>query len=240
MPFVAAEDEMEDVDYEEEPEQDDELIEIIESDDETEGWEKEAFGEARRQPKYKKKYTGRGGGLFGRRGPSGRPVKGLRGGTISTPAGKAEVQFAKPLATKESVDNLAKELRKSISINSEAIKKVDKTIDTNTSTLDKKITAIDTTLKKGQQSSQMMSIMPLLLTKPPQIETITPVIPPPAGSPPGTQPTVGPAVTIQSTTYKKDDSFFLIFALMSMSGGLGGGGSDSNSMMPLVLAMALK
>ncbi|MGB7292644.1 MAG: hypothetical protein WBD99_10770 [Thermodesulfobacteriota bacterium] len=232
MPYLG-EDELEDVDYEEEPEEDEGLLELIEGDDE--GWEKEAFGEARRPPRYKRKYTGRAG-PFGRRPRPLRPVKGLTGGAIRTPAGTAQVRFAKPLATKESVDNLAKELRKEISLNAEAIKKVDKTVDTNTSTLDKKITAIDTTLKKGQQQSQQMSILPLLLTKPPQIESLTEA--PPAGSPPGTLPTT---VTIQNTTYKKDDSFFLIFAMMAMSGGLGGGmGDSSNMMMPLVLAMTLK
>ena len=241
MPFVAEEDETEDVDYEDEPEQDDELIEMLESDDESEGWEKESFAEARRHPKYRKKYTGKGGSLFGRRGRAGRPVKGLKGGVIETPAGKAQVQFAKPLATKESVDNLAKELRKSIELNAEAIKKVDKTVDTNTSTLDKKVTGIESTLKKGQQSAQQMSILPMLLTKPPQIETLTQVIPPPSGSPAGTAPTVG-TVTIQDTRYKKDDGFFLIMMMMMMMpGGMGGGSSDSSSMMmPLVLAMSLK
>lgn len=56
-----------------------------------------------------------------------------------------------------------------------------------------KVNAIDATLKKGQQQAQQRSIMPLLLTKPPQIESFTKV-----GD--------DEPVSVQTTTYKKDDS----------------------------------
>lgn len=192
---------------------------LLEAEDDTEKWE-ETFGEAR-YPRYRR---GRATRLPQRR------VGGLKGGSINTPAGRAQFKFEKPVATRESVDNLAKELRA-------AIKKVDETLDKNTSMLDKKVNAIDATLKKGQQQTQqmsMMSILPLLLTKPPQIEKIK------LGEIPKEGLVKDADVPIQTTTYKKDDSFFLIFALMAMMpGGLGGTG-DSSNMMPLVLAMALK
>lgn len=197
--------------------EDDESLLVAE--DDTEKWE-ETFGEAR-YPRYRR---GRATRLPQRR------VGGLKGGSINTPAGRAQFKFEKPVATRESVDNLAKELRA-------AIKKVDETLDKNTSMLDKKVNAIDATLKKGQQQTQqmsMMSILPLLLTKPPQIEKIK------LGEIPKEGLVKDADVPIQTTTYKKDDSFFLIFALMAMMpGGLGGTG-DSSNMMPLVLAMALK
>ena len=189
---------------------------LLEAEDDTEKWE-ETFGEAR-YPRYRR---GRATRLPSRR------VGGLKGGSINTPAGRAQFKFEKPVATRESVDNLAKELRT-------AIKKVDETLDKNTSMLDKKVNAIDATLKKGQQQTQqmsMMSILPLLLTKPPQIESITPV--PATGATPTPMP-------IQTTTYKKDDSFFLIFALMAMMpGGLGGGTGDSSNMMNMMLPLVL-
>lgn len=192
---------------------------LLEAEDDTEKWE-ETFGEAR-YPRYRR---GRATRLPQRR------VGGLKGGSINTPAGRAQFKFEKPVATRESVDNLAKELRA-------AIKKVDETLDKNTSMLDKKVNAIDATLKKGHQQTQqmsMMSILPLLLTKPPQIEKIK------LGEIPKEGLVKDADVPIQTTTYKKDDSFFLIFALMAMMpGGLGGTG-DSSNMMPLVLAMALK
>lgn len=193
---------------------------LLEAEDDTEKWE-ETFGEAR-YPRYRR---GRATRLPQRR------VGGLKGGSINTPAGRAQFKFEKPVATRESVDNLAKELRA-------AIKKVDETLDKNTSMLDKKVNAIDATLKKGHQQTQqmsMMSILPLLLTKPPQIEKIK------LGEIPKEGLVKDADVPIQTTTYKKDDSFFLIFALMAMMpGGLGGGTGDSSNMMPLVLAMALK
>ncbi|MBV6519276.1 MAG: hypothetical protein DCC43_10095 [Candidatus Brocadia sp.] len=193
---------------------------LLETEDDTEKWE-ETFGEAR-YPRYRR---GRATRLPSRR------VGGLKGGSINTPAGRAQFKFEKPVATRESVDNLAKELRT-------AIKKVDETLDKNTSMLDKKVNAIDATLKKGQQQTQqmsMMSILPLLLTKPPQIEKIK------LGEVPKEGLVKDAEVPIQTTTFKKDDGFFLIFALMAMMpGGLGGGTGDSSNMMPLVLAMALK
>ncbi|NUO07655.1 MAG: hypothetical protein HUU08_03090 [Candidatus Brocadia sp.] len=188
---------------------------LLEAEDDTEKWE-ETFGEAR-YPKYRR---GRATRL------SSRKVGGLKGGTISTPAGRAGFKFEKPVATRESVDNLAKELRT-------AIKKVDETLDKNTSMLDKKVNAIDATLKKGQQQTQqmsMMSILPLLLTKPPQLESITPA----------KDSSFTPEKPFAATaTFKKEDSFFLIFALMAMTGGLGGGTGDSSNMMNMMLPLVL-
>jgi hypothetical protein len=70
-------------------------------------------------------------------------------------------------------------------------------------------------------------LLPLLLTKPPQIDTITF-----EKAPVGTV-----ATKVTQTTFKADDNFGLLFLMMAMGGnGFGGGGGDSMNMAMLALA----
>jgi hypothetical protein len=215
-------------DYDNESWADDEaLMEVLESEG-VWGSDDNGFAEARRGPgRYQSKYSGWKGTRIPQPRPA-RPVGGLAGGAINTPAGKANFRFEKPVATKESVDNLAKELKKELQLNAEAIRKVDQTLDRNTSMLDKKIIALEATHKKAQSQGQMSMLLPLLLSKPPAVEKIKL----------GAVPTAGfvkdAEVPIAETTYKKDDSSFLLIAMMMMSGGMGGGSDGFSSMMPLM------
>ena len=202
------------------------LLEVLESEV---NWESDdnGFAEARRGPRYTPKYTGRQGTRIPQPQPA-RPVGGLTGGAINTPAGKANFRFEKPVATKEAVDNLVKELKREMQLNAEAIRKVDQTLDLNTTMLDKKITALEAAHKKAQSQGQMSMLLPLLLSKPPAVEKIKL----------GAVKTDGfvkdAEVPIAETTYKKDDSSFLLIAMMMMSGGMGGGSDGFSSMMPLM------
>lgn len=90
--------------------------------------------------------------------------------------------------------------------------------------LDKKIGAVQNDLKKSQQQSQFSTMLPLLISQPPKLESFT------AQS--------GVTTTITDTKYKSGDSTGLLLAMMAMGGGLGGGsGGDMNN--SLILAMAL-
>jgi hypothetical protein len=153
--------------------------------------------------------------------PPSRQVTGLQGGAISTPAGRAQFRFEKPVATKESVDGLARELRA-------AIARVDQAVEKNTSVLDKKIAAIDKNTVKGAEQNQLSMLLPLLLTTPPQIEKVK------LGDPvPGYGPNI--EIPVQTTTYKQQDNLLLLLLLF---GGLGGGNGDSSSMLILALALS--
>ena len=222
MAWAIAEDEL---DRDVSEDYDDEAVRSLFEDDD-EAWvrrDDEALSEAT-YPRYR-----RGRSL---RRPLNRRADGLRGGTVRTRAGDAQIQFQKPVATKESVDALAKELR-------EAIKKIDQTLDKNTSMLDKKINAIETAAKKGQQQSSQGMLFPLLLNKPPQIEKLKLPSQVAAGTTLPGNLKAGDEIPIDTTTYKKDDNLLLLLALM-MSGGMGGSGDSSSNMMPMMLALALK
>src|SRR5688572_27482116 len=113
---------------------DDEVL--LESDDEAftsdEGWDKE-MGEA--LPKYRRAYskTGRTSIWQPR---AARPVQGVKGGTVQTAGGgRAQVSLPAPVATKGAVDAAIKELKADIAKQSEALRRIDQTLDANTSTL---------------------------------------------------------------------------------------------------------
>jgi hypothetical protein len=155
-------------------------------------------------------------------------VSGLGGATLNTPAGRAQMRFEKPLATKESVDAAVRELKNELAAVASTVRKVDETVDKNTAILDKKVLALESIQRRGQQGSQMGMLLPLLLSKPPDIDTLTVK---PAGSAPEQ------TLTVTKTQYKAGDNLGLLIAIMSMSGGLGGGnGNDSmNMLLPLLL-----
>lgn len=208
---------------------DDEAIESLLEDDEAfvqdEGWDQEV-GEA--LPRYRRAYPRTGRTFIGLPRPA-RPVPGIRGGVVRTPGGgRAQVTLPAAAATKEAVDAIVKELKTDIAKNAAAIQKVDKTLDTNTSVLDKKIAAAQGDLKKVQQQSQFSTMLPLLISRPPDIKSLTPT---------GT----ATPVVYDKTEYKAGDSTGLLLAMMAMTGGLGGGtggaGGDTNT--ALILALAL-
>jgi len=167
-----------------------------------------------------------------------RPISGLAGGTVNTPAGQAQVRFDKPLATKESVDELAKELKKELASQAAAIKKIDQTVDKNTAILDKKVATVQSTVKKGLDNVQQMSILPMLLSKPPQITSLRWDAAQGANAF-GASGTA--AVASGGTTYASDSNLGLMLILM-MSGGFGGGSGESSgdSSNMLLLALALQ
>lgn len=210
--------------------EDDEAVVAVESDGD-EGWEPARSGEAI-GPVYRRQY--RPGGLrIPSRPQLSRPVGSLAGGFINTPAGRAQFRLEKPVATKESVEALTKELKAEMKANVDAIKKVDQTVDKNTSVLDRKIGALEAQVNKAHQHTQQAMLLPLLLSKSPEIEKLK------IGD--KNVPAFGANVEIPiasgGTTYKKDDNFALLLPLMMMSGGLGGGSADSSNM--LILALAL-
>src|SRR5262249_42345406 len=140
---------------------DDEVF--AEDDDEKwddERWDDEGFGEARRRPKYRRKYNGQRKPVTRR-----QPVVGVKGASVNTPGGKAHVKFEKPVAAKESVERLEKRL-------DETIKKVDMEQDKNTKILDTKINSLTAEAKKAQQNGQYGMLLPLLLSKSPEIKEL--------------------------------------------------------------------
>ena len=226
--------------------------EPLESDDldleDMEDWhEPESLGDIlaerrrrRRLPKYRRRYNrSRGRVRTPRRTPQPRfsRTRQIRGGVVRGPAGKSQaVQFRKPVASAGSLDTFKKEVRKAIAVAQDDYRKrftaIDKRLDTNTATLDKKINVVDgrvtnahKELKKFQDHSQMSGLLPLLLTKPPEVETITL-----AGAPAANTPIKA------EVKYKKSDD--LLLPLLLMSGGLGGGQS-SGGMNPAILLLAL-
>src|ERR671913_573154 len=118
---------------------DDESLRLLtESDDGWEGWEPRRNGEEVRDHRLETKYTPRQPGPVAvppRVAPP-RPVGGVGGASIRTPAGQAQVRFERPLVTKESVDELTMELKRELAATAAAVKRVDEIIDKNTSVLD--------------------------------------------------------------------------------------------------------
>lgn len=205
--------------------------------DEPEAWDDESLAERRRRrrlPRYRRRY-GRG-----RRSPVGRrryrrqPVGKVSGGRLRRgPGGRATVRFSKPPATAESVAKIQSQLTKALAAVRADIKKVDQRLDTNTATLDKKVTAVDASVTKlrkdvteQQNASRMSALLPLLLTSTPKLKTLTFANAPQQGANAG--------VTAE---FEKDDNSILLIAAM---GGLGGTGAGSSAMSPLLLALALK
>lgn len=184
-------------------------------------WETEA-DEERRYPRYRP----------GRRPvPRPRPyqpIPGVAGARIQTPAGRAEVQFPKPMATKEALDNLARELKAEIARLSATVKGVSDELNKNTAMLDKKINTLNSDFKKYREQSLIMFMLPLLLTKPPGIEKIT-----------FESNTFSKEMEISQTHYKKTDTTMLLLLPFMMMGGLGGEGDAANMMMMLALVLAL-
>lgn len=121
-------------------------------------WETES-DEERRYPRY------RPGRRVVPRPQPYRPAAGVAGARIQTPAGRAEVQFPKPMATKEALDNLAKELKAEIARLSATVKGVSNELNKNTAMLDKKINTLNSDFKKYREQSLIMLMLPLLLTE---------------------------------------------------------------------------
>lgn len=154
-----------------------------------------------------------------------RPVGAAAGAMIRTPAGEARVRFPKALSTQESVDARVKELKADIAHSAAAIKKVESTLDKNTSVLDKKINTVGSDLKKSMQQMQMMSFLPMIMK--PELKSITfETLPKVAGQP------------VNVTKTEHTDGMMMMLPLMMMTGGFGGSGTDSTSMMIMVLALS--
>lgn len=165
-----------------------------------------------------------------------RPIGGATGASIQTPAGRAQVQFPKPVATQEGVNDLARGLKAEIVTLSAAIKKVNQTLDSNTAIVDKKVNTLTANWKKSQEMSQMMAILPLLLTKAPELTTITLQKQVSIGTPAPPE-----KHTVIAQEFKKDDNTALLLLPMMMMGGMGmgGGGDSSNMMMMMMMVLVL-
>jgi len=185
-------------------------------------------------PRYQRN-AGRNRGTSIPRPQPARPVGGLGGATLNTPAGRAEMKFEKPVATKESVDAAVRELKAELAAIAATVKKVDDTVDKNTAILDKKVAALEGIQKKAQQGSQMGMLLPMLLSKPPELESLTV-----KGDATGAN-AADKVLAVTATKYKAGDNLGLLIAIMSMSGGgLGGGSNDSmNMLLPLLLVGGL-
>ncbi len=178
-----------------------------------------------------------------------RPAPGASGARIQTPAGAAQVQFPKPVATQEAVDTLARQLKGEIANLAASIKKVNQTLDKNTAIVDKKISAVSTNLKKSGEMNPMMMMLPLLLNKPPTLTKLTvEALDPATGAifKTGTAPDFTKPVDfkVDSQAVTKDDSTTtLLLIMMMMGGGMGGygatGGGDSSNMMMMMMMVLL-
>jgi hypothetical protein len=138
------------------------------------------------------------------------------------------VRFEKPLATKDSVDASLKEIKREMLALAETVKRVDQTVDRNTAILDKKALALEAIVKKSQQGSQMSMLLPLLLNKPADIESLTFK----------TAPTAETPAAVTTTKYKAGDNLGLLIAMMAMGGGMGGSEGGDSSMMFMALALS--
>lgn len=231
MPYVRDEEAMFDTG-------DEELLEGLYDDEEK--WEEEWSTEAA-MPRYRRGATR----LPLPASRPFRPIGGATGASIQTPAGRAQVQFPKPVATQEAVNDLARGLKAEIAALSASIKKVNQTLDSNTAIVDKKINAVSTNLKKSGEMSPMMMMLPLLLQKTPTLTqlTVEPVDPATGTvittTPDFSHPVVfkvdNQAVTQDNTTLP------LLLMMMMMGGGMGvsGGGDSNNNMMMMMMVLML-
>jgi hypothetical protein len=144
------------------------------------------------------------------------------------------VRFRRPVAAAASVDALKANVRKGLAAARAEIKRVDQRQDKNTSTLDKKVNVVDgrvtkvaKDLKQAQSQMQMQSILPLLLTSKPQVETIRF----------DADPTPNTDLKAEVKYSKGDDN--LLLPLLLLSGGFGSGGGGGGGMNVAILALAL-
>ncbi|MFZ0726843.1 MAG: hypothetical protein WAM61_13740 [Desulfobacterales bacterium] len=213
---------------------DEELFESLLEDDE-EKWEDPEWATEAALPRYRRGATRLP--LPARR--PFRPIGGATGASIQTPAGRAQVHFPKPVATQEAVNALARELKGEIAGLTASIKKVNQTLDQNTSIVDKKINAVSVNLKKTGEMSPMM-LLPMLLTKNPTLTNLTLKPLDALGNPIETADfSAGPVnFKVDSQAVTQDNSTLPLLLMMMMGGGLGGsGGSESTNMMMMVLLL---
>ena len=224
---------------------DDESLAALTEDDDDERWQSDGFGEAERSrigPKYQRDQRSNGQTAWRtpRRQHPRPSVAGVQGAAITQagPGGRPQVRFEKPVATKDSVEDLSRELNRDVLAALAGIKHVDRTLDKNTSILDKKVAALEAIVakanKQAQEQAQMGMLLPLLLSRAPELESIT--FEDDAGGKPR---------KVSSSVFKKADNT-LLFLMLAMGGGgglFGGGESGGGSggflgggmMLPLLL-----
>ncbi|MBI4495980.1 MAG: hypothetical protein HY697_03495 [Deltaproteobacteria bacterium] len=207
--------------------------EFMESYEPESGW-REAYEteQVPRMPVYRREH--RAGAFIAPRVAPFRPAAGTTGASIQTPAGRASIQFPKPVATQEAVNTQIRELKGEIAGLAASVKKVNETLDKNTAIVDKKINTVSTTFKKSQDQNQMMAILPLLLAQAPTLtglklqERVT------SGTPPAAKD-----FTVVSQEVKKDNTALLLLPMMMMGGGMGAGEDSSNMMTMMFMVLAL-
>ena len=235
-------------------EDDDDDDEAFEDFDESEAYDDdddESLAERRRRRRYgsRRRY----GRRVRLRGPKAlRGVASISRGMIRTPAGTASVKLSKPVATRASVNARFREVKREISRNTKAVKKVDASLRRNTSIVSKRISRVSFGLRKSnrrlnaelkksnrklsadlskldkkmQEKLQLAMMLPLLQSKP-KLDRIT-----------------LDSDTTEETAYEVTDQTFqsegnsLLFPLLLTMGDSGGGGS-SNMMMMLALSGGL-
>ncbi len=157
-----------------------------------------------------------------------RPIGGITGANLQTPAGRAQMQFRKPLATQEAVNTLARQLKGEIAGVAASVRKVNQALDKNTAMLDKKVNVASVNFKKTQDQNQMMTLLPMLMTPKLQQITLTPTDP------------VGQNLTAKCTVNSAQYSGTMLpLLLVMMMGGMGTSGGDSNMMTTMLLVLAL-
>ncbi len=217
---------------------DEELFESLLEDDE-EKWDEPEWATEAALPRYRRGATRLP--LPARR--PFRPIGGATGASIQTPAGRAQVQFPKPVATQEAVNALARELKGEIASLAVSIKKVNQTLDQNTSIVDKKINAVSTNLKKSGEMNPMMMLLPMLLTKNPTLTNVTLEPLDALGNPIDTADfSAGPVnFKVDSQAVTQDNTTLPLLLMMMMMGGSSGGsgGSEPTNMMMMMMVLVL-
>jgi hypothetical protein len=171
-----------------------------------------------------------------------RPISGATGASIQTPAGRAQVQFPKPVATQEGVNTLARELKAEIASLAASVKKVNQTLDNNTAIVDKKINAVSTNLKKSAEMNPMMMMLPLLLQKTPTLTNLTLEPLDALGNTTTTADFSTGSVNfkVDSQVVTQDNLTLPLLLMMMMGGGMGGSaGGDSANMMMMMMVLVL-
>jgi hypothetical protein len=90
-------------------------------------------------------------------------------------------------------------------------------------TVGRKVEKIEKDFKDYKGQAQMMSLLPMLMNKQPELESL--------------QLQGDPAKQVVNSKYKDDDNMSMMMMFMMMSGGFGGSGDNNNSMMPLMFLM---
>ena len=143
-------------------------------------------------------------------GAVGAVVNGVRGAVVNTPAGQARMDFQQPVATQQSVQQLAQELRASIA-------RVNQNVERNTAIVDRKVETLEKIVRTGQQQDQMSTLLPMLLSSPPQIDKIT--------------LDDDSVLEVANTSYAPADNMPLLLMMMMGGNSPFGGGSQNNSLM---------